>query len=265
MQINSYDFITIDRRSAVSYDFQIKERIKALIIDQTFHYKSVLPQTSLLAKKLSIEEKHVNLAYKQLIFERYVKQDDKGSYIVSFFELTNYFFDRNTAVYDAIIALGLEPSIECVGKRVVTLNQETINKMGFDTNKSNQYFYINRIYKGDNKPIMVLENYLPLYLFPDMPSKFVGNEPLNEYLTKHYDSRAFLSQRKTKAVNLNQTLANLLNERNNAASLQSTNRVYNKHNQLMDYGRSHTISSYYFQNLIEKKEITKHFPSIDYR
>lgn len=263
MQTNSFELITIDRRSSIPYDFQIKERIKALILDQTFYYKSVLPDAALLAEKLNIEEKSIISAYEQLIFERYLKKDQFGKYVVSFFELTNYFFDRNTAVYDAIIALGLEPSIECIEKRVIKLDKSTINMMGFDIKKDNKYFYINRIYKGDNKPIMVLENYLPMYMFPGIDKNFRGNEPLNAYLDKNYNSKAFISKRVTKAVNLNQSLANLLNERNNAASLQSTNKVYNKHNQVIDFGRSHTISSYYFQNLIKRTEISKYFPSIE--
>jgi hypothetical protein len=46
--------------------------------------------------------------------------------------LTNYFFDRNTAIYDAIIALGLTPSIECIEKSVVTLSEQDAHRLGFD-------------------------------------------------------------------------------------------------------------------------------------
>ncbi len=263
MQSNLWDLITIDRRSKTPYDFQIKESIKALILDQTFIYKAVLPDSDFLASKLNIDKKYINSAYEQLIFERYVKKTTTNGYQVSFFELTNYFFERNVAVYDAISDLGMHPSIQCIEKKLVTLSKAEIETMGFDSKKSDKYMYINRIYKGDDKPIMVLENYLPLYMFPNIFEKFRGDEPLNDFLDKFYDNRAAVSRRITKAVNLNQELAKLLNERNNAASLRSTNRVYNRERQLIDYGQSHTISSYYFQSLIDEQEIINFSKEID--
>lgn len=261
MPFNGLDLITIDRRSTVNYDQQIKESIKALILDQTFYYKTTLPEPNQLAKHLNIDPKFPQLAYKQLVLERYIKKSQTDHYSVSYFELTNYFFDRNVAIYDAIIALGLKPSIECVEKKVVHLDKETVVSMGFDLNEGFDYFYINRLYMGDNQPIMILENYLPLTVFPDIDKKFEGNEPLNAYIGSHYGIQPSISKRTTKAVNLTLKLAQLLNERKNAASIQSTNRVYDKRNRLIDFGRSHTISSYYFQALITKEEMISYFPN----
>ena len=39
MRSDRFESISIDRRSSVSYDDQIKESIKALILDQTFYYR----------------------------------------------------------------------------------------------------------------------------------------------------------------------------------------------------------------------------------
>ncbi len=44
MQSNLLEMITIDRRSTVDYDLQLKESIKALILDQSFYYHTVLPK-----------------------------------------------------------------------------------------------------------------------------------------------------------------------------------------------------------------------------
>ncbi|MBN1968791.1 MAG: GntR family transcriptional regulator [Candidatus Delongbacteria bacterium] len=243
----------------MNYDQQIKESIKALILDQTFYYQSKLPKPSKLAKYLNIDQKFVILAYEQLIFEHYIKENEDNTFSVSYFELTNYFFDRNVAIYDAIIALGLTPSIECVEKKVVKLDQQTLNSMGFPDQQNSLFFYLNRLYKGDNQPIIILENYLPLSIFPDIDKNFKGDEPLNAYLDQHYDIRAKVSNRTTQAVNLSAILARYLNERKNAASIRSTNRVYDQNERLIDFGRSHTISSYYFQALITRNEINSYF------
>lgn len=260
MPFNMLDLIAIDRRSTVNYDQQIKESIKALILDQTFYYKNVLPKPAELAKHLNIEPKFSSLAYRQLILERYIKKNEDDTYSVSYFELTNYFFDRNVAIYDAIIALGLTPSIECVEKKVVHLDKSTVQSMGFHEQDGLDFFYINRLYMGDKQPIMILENYLPLAVFPDMDKKFKGNEPLNAYIGEFYGIHPSISKRSTKAVNLSLKLAMLLNERKHAASIQSTNRVYDKHDRLIDFGQSHTISSYYFQALITNDEMKSYFP-----
>ena len=260
MPFNFLDVITIDRRSTVTYDQQIKESIKALILDQTFYYKNKLPQPTVLAKHLNIDNKFPLMAYKQLILERYIKKNQDNIYSVSYFELTNYFFDRNVAIYDAIIALGLTPSIECVEKKVVHLDLATVKAMGFHEAEGLDYFYINRLYMGDKQPIMVLENYLPLIVFPNMDQKFQGNEPLNAYIGEHYGIQPKISKRTTKAANLSLKLSILLNERKNAASIQSTNHVYDKQDRLIDFGQSHTISSYYFQALITKDEMKSYFP-----
>lgn len=261
MQSNLFIYITIDRRSTVVYNEQIKESIKALILDQTFYYKTILPNPRMIATHLNIDYKFAKLAYDQLIQERYIRKIENDEYEVSYFELTNYFFDRNVAIYDAIIALGLTPSIKCVEKKVVNLSVEEQKYMGFDPNENHQYFYINRLYLGNLQPIMILENYLPMQIFPDIDKYFVGDEPLNAYLDQHYNIRAKLSHRTTQAVNLTATLAKYLNERKNASSICSTNRVYDQNKTLIDFGRSHTISSYYFQALISKNDIAEYYIS----
>lgn len=262
MPFNYLELITIDRRSRVSFDIQIKERIKAFILDHTFYYKTSLPTPVELSKYLNIPEKKVEKAYAQLIEERYIKKDSNGVYNVSYFELTNYFFDRNTAVYDAIRTLGLTPSIKCVEKKVITLTKKEIEEIGFDTKKSNKYFYINRLYLGDKQPIMLLENYLPHYIFEGIDQEFVGDEPLDAYIKEKYNLYAKISKRHIKAVNLTKKTANYLNERPNAASIQSTNKVYDQLGRLIDYGCSYTISSYYFQTLVKRNDMVSAYPDM---
>ena len=250
MLSNHIELLTIDRRSTIGYNIQIKENIKALILDRTLYYKTVLPDAKELATHLNIDEKFVVKAYKELTDERYIEQK-KGNTRVSYIELTTYFFERNTSIYDAVITLGLTPSIKCIEKRVLSLDKDTIERMGFDPEQENKYYYINRIYYGDKQPIIILENYLPLYIFKDIDKKFIGDEPLNNYIGENYGFKAHISKRITKAVNLKKEIAVLLNERVNAASLQSTNQVYDNHGRLIDFGQSHSISSYYFQALIK--------------
>ncbi|MCK4552182.1 MAG: GntR family transcriptional regulator [Tenericutes bacterium] len=258
MQSNILDLITIDRRSALEYDTQLKKSIKSLILDKTLYYRTALPTPKDLAEFLIINEKLVKSAYNQLEKERYIHLSKDGQYSVSFFESSNHFFDRNTTIYEVIISLGLEPSIECIEKRIIFLNEETVKQMGFDSDKSNEYLYINRMYFGDNQPIMILENYLPLYIFPNIFEKFNGDDPLYQHLKEYYGVDNITSRRTIKSVNLNQRLADLLNEAKNAPSIQSTNHVYDRFNRLIDYSRSHTISSYYFQTLITREEMEKY-------
>lgn len=260
MQSNLRDLITIDRRSTIHYDIQLKENIKSLILDQTYGYNTKLPSVAKLAKRLNLDEEVVLSSYQMLINERYITLTQDNIFQISFFELTNYFFDRNTAVYDAIKALGLNPSIECLEKKVLKLKKEKIESMGFDSKKGNKFFYINRIYKGDNQPIMLLENYIPLDVFPDIAEKFKGDEPLNDYLIKHYGIRAEISKRITKAVNMPKKVAQLLHERKNAASFHSKNHLYDKYDRLIDFSQSYTICSYYFQALIDREEMNSYFP-----
>jgi DNA-binding GntR family transcriptional regulator len=257
MRSNLMDAIFIDRRSTVSFTEQIKESIKALILDQTFYYQAVLPNPAHLAKHLHIDTKEVQSAYDELVDVRYIKKRANEDYEVAYFELTNYFFYRNVAIYDAIIALGMTPSIQCLEKKVVKLDNQKLLDMGFKTGE--KLLYINRIYKGNDVPIIILENYLPLSVFEDMDKRFIGTEPLNAYMQKEYGIYAKLSNRVTKAVNLTVSLALLLGERKHAASIQSTNKVYDQHDRLIDYGQSHTTSSYYFQALVSRDEMITYF------
>ena len=208
MRSDRFESISIDRRSSVSYDDQIKESIKALILDQTFYYQALLPTPQQLAKLLHVETELTEKAYKKLVKENYIKYIDPKGYVVAYFELTNYFFYRNIAIYDAISALGLSPSIECIEKKVVQLTDAELQSMGFSTGE--KLFYINRIYKGNDKPIIILENYIPLSIFKDMDKKFTGNEPLNAYMDKEYNLKAKLSFRVKKQsiyhLNLHQYL-----------------------------------------------------------
>ena len=257
MRSNLIEAISIDRRSAVSFTEQIKESIKALILDQTFYYQAVLPNPAHLAKHLHIETKEVQSAYDELVDVRYIKRRANEDYEVAYFELTNYFFYRNVAIYDAIIALGMTPSIQCLEKKVVKLDNQKLLDMGFKSGE--KLLYINRIYKGNDVPIIILENYLPLSVFEDMDKRFIGTEPLNAYMQKEYGIYAKLSNRVTKAVNLTASLALLLGERKHSASIQSTNKVYDQHDRLIDYGQSHTTSNYYFQALVSREEMITYY------
>lgn len=243
----AFDLITIDRRSKKPFDVQIKESIKALILDQTFYYQDLLPSRETLALSLNIDLNTVDAAYKHLIKENHIKKTDLG-YEVSYLELTNYFFDRNTAIYDAIIALGLTPSIECVKREIVELSKKEAESLGFKD--SRKFLYINRIYKGNQRPLIILENYLPLDIFPDIDQKLKGFEPLNAFLFETYGLYAMESHRVTKAVNLSKVISNYLNEEVGSPSISSTNHVYDQYKRLIDYGKSHSISSYYFQSII---------------
>lgn len=262
MPLNLLELITIDRRSTIHFNIQLKENIKSLILDQTFYYHTKLPSPSELSKNLGVEEKVVLSAYSLLIKEGFIKKTASDeAYEVSFFELNNYFFKRNVAVYDAIIALGLEPSIRCLDKKTVTLKRSVMESMGFGAEKSNKFFYINRVYSGNQQPIMILENYLPLSVFPEICDNFKEDETLDSYIGNYFDLKEVLSKRIVKAVNLNQKIANILNERKNSASLQSTNHMYDNQNRLIAYGRSHTIGSYYFQALITKDMMHADYPN----
>jgi len=78
MRSNLIEAISIDRRSAVSFTEQIKESIKALILDQTFYYQAVLPNPAHLAKHLHIETKEVQSAYDELVDVRYIRDISKS-------------------------------------------------------------------------------------------------------------------------------------------------------------------------------------------
>ena len=261
MQANLLDVITIDRRSSTPFDEQIKDRIKASILDQTLYYQTALPSIKEVAKTLGIKESKVKKTYDSLEDEGFIRKID-GEYSVIYFELTDYFFDRNTAIYDAIKTFGLEPSIRCLTREVVHLEDGKIRSMGFDPKECKDFFHIKRIYSGNDQPIMVLENYLPITIFPDINEAFVGTEPLNAFLRGHYGIEAQVSERVTKAVNIDKNMAKLLNERVNAASIQSTNHIYDKIGRLIDYGRSHSARSYYFQLLSTRQDMEDGCPSI---
>lgn len=243
----AFELISIDRREKRPYDLQIRDRIKALILDQTFYYQDILPDPLELAASLSIDQELTLQAYKQLSKESFIKKTEKG-YEITYLELTNYFFDRNVAIYDAIIALGLTPSIECVSKKVVTLSDDAARRFGFETART--FLYINRIYKGNQRPLIILENYLPMNIFPDIDKALTGVEPLNAFIFEHYGLYAKDSHRVTKAVNLPERIAKHLNEPTGSPSISSTNHVYDQYKRLIDYGQSHSTSSYYFQSII---------------
>ncbi|HAX02487.1 MAG: hypothetical protein A2Y45_04320 [Tenericutes bacterium GWC2_34_14] len=245
-----YELISIDRREKRPYDLQIRDRIKALILDQTFYYQDILPDPLDLAVSLSIDKELTLQAYKHLVKDSFIKKTENG-YEIAYLELTNYFFDRNVAIYDAIIALGLTPSIECVSKKVIVLSDEIARSYGFDTERS--FLYINRIYKGNQRPLIILENYIPMSIFPKIDQLLTGVEPLNAFIYEHYGLYAKDSHRVTKAVNLPKDIAKYLNEPEGSPSISSTNHVYDQHQRLIDYGQSHSTSSYYFQSIIPIK------------
>ena len=80
MRSDRFESISIDRRSSVSYDDQIKESIKALILDQTFYYQALLPTPQQLAKLLHVETELTEKAYKKLVKEGRVSFSQENSY-----------------------------------------------------------------------------------------------------------------------------------------------------------------------------------------
>jgi DNA-binding GntR family transcriptional regulator len=252
MNIQKFSHIRIDRRSSLPLYLQLSNAIKSLIVDRVFHYQEPLPTIDEVASLFEVDQDVVDKSYQQLVFENYVIFND-GSYLAYQYDLTANFITELIKLYDAIKMMGLTPSVKTLAQTIVKVDQKFHQKSKFK--KGESLLYIRRIYYGNETPLIVLDTYIPLELFPNIETILTDEKPIYDVFAINYHRFVSQSKRLLAVVNLPKDLSSIFKVRTGTAGYFVTSLTYDQHHQQVDYTEGWSSNNYVFQTEVNLQEV----------
>lgn len=244
MRNEFFNHIKIDRRASLSFDLQLANQIKTAILDRKFLFREIMPTSVELSAQYQIPLKDVEQAYNILLKENYLIKDI-DVYYANQFDLTAGFFKQIVRIYDAIIELGLTPSIEVLDKKKITIDESLSQKSSF--NLGEQVFYFRRVYFGNGQPLIVYDGYLPLNRFNDIDHLLPDDAPVYRFLEDHYQEVIIASKRTISVSNLDKHLASLFKVMPNTAGYHVHAHAYNKKLECIEHSEAWSSHNYVFE------------------
>ncbi len=210
------NYLTINKRSAVPLFIQIKEGILAAIHSEQLLPHDKLPTEAELCELFGISRPVVRQAYKELINEGYIiRQKGRGTFVKEaetkscfFKELSNFNLD--------MISRGLTPSTDVLTCEVMPY-QKSINDL-LELTSDSPVLHLSRLRKGNNTPMVLVDSYIPLDLFPGLENANFKDRSLYDMFDSEYGIPVFEAHRLVDAIIVDDNTANLLEVRRKTAA-----------------------------------------------
>jgi len=252
MNIQKFSNIRIDRRSSLPIYLQLSNAIKSLIVDRVFHYQEPLPAIDDVATLFELETSVVKKSYQQLVSDNYVILNE-GIYKAYQYDLTTNFITELIKLYDAIQMMGLTPSMKTFIQTIIKVDQKFHEKSHFK--KGESLLYMRRVYYGNETPLIVLDTYIPLELFPNIETILTDEKPIYDVFAHDYHRFVSQSKRLLAVVNLPKDLASIFNVRTGTAGYFVTSVTTDQNHKQVDYTEGWSSNNYVFQIEVNLQEV----------
>lgn len=238
------NYIRINKFSKVPLYVQLYDSIKAAIQSGQLKDKDKLPPEEVLAETFNISRPVIRQAYRALHEEGLIDRfQGRGSYVSKKMEFSNIFFKQT--FNEEVIAKGFTPSSLIIS--IDTIEHDDLPPFHFTLPNQKSYYTLKRVRKADNTPLFYEIFYLPTQLFPEL-SKHVSNEfSITKLIRDDYGYQNLQSECLISAVNLDDSLSQLLEVESESAAIKFDIIHYNQNNEIIFFkisyfpGERHSI------------------------
>jgi GntR family transcriptional regulator len=243
--MNLFELISIDKRQNTSLRVQFMNKLRLAIYDYALPENMILPTSQEISKHLLLSKEDVEHALNTLEQEGLLGFTKKNQYFISHKKQTNEFIAKAFLLFQYIKKLGLVPSIETLEQRLILADEKLAKKMNVSI--GDKIMFLKRIYYGDKKPMVLIESYLCIALFPNAETMIFTNQPHFEVLTKLNEIEPYRSVRENRVISLNAFQAKALKDMEGAPCHQVEVWTYEKGGRLTDYNSATLPSSDVFE------------------
>ena len=172
----------LDQNSSIPLYEQLKNDIKRDIKEGVFPAGSRMPSEDELGEKYSVSRITVRRAVKELCDEDYlIKKQGKGTFVLDNASIP---VTVSQGFHDVWEKKGKKVTVDIVENKVIKLEGEYRDLLNLRVD--DEVFFIKRVLKADEKPMMIDIAYIPLKLYPNFQKLMETEDSIYRLLKKRY-------------------------------------------------------------------------------
>jgi len=179
--------ITVDRESAVPYYHQVKEAVRALIIDGKLKPGDMLPSEFSLSDQLGISRLVVHRAFRELVTEGLlIRKRAKGTFVSPPIKRGYTVVGPLLSMTESMAKDGLRPQNQILVQEVIPARGTVKVELRLSEGAGVVHLYNLRLVGG--LPLAIEDMYFPAERFPALADMDLNNRSVYVTLEKLYDS-----------------------------------------------------------------------------
>ena|SRR5690554_2005531 len=188
----------LDKKNPVPLYYQLKEEIKKKILSGELKPGDSLPSEHDYMNRYNISRSTVRQALASLKNEGCIRMvRGKGTFVNK--PIENLFLGNLLGFSQQMKKQGLPFSGKVLKKEIIKGSSEVSERLEIKPNEN--VFYLKRLRFVKNKPVIIAENFLPMYLYPGIDELEFENKSLYEILDKDYEIIPYRAIRNFKPQN----------------------------------------------------------------
>ncbi len=201
------NYIRINKFSKTPLYIQLYDSIKAAIHNGQLKDKDKLPPEEVLAETFNISRPVIRQAYRALHEEGLIERfQGRGSFVRKKIEFSNIFFKQT--FNEEVLAKGFQPSSQIISIDII--DHDDLPPFHFPLPDYKSYYIFKRIRKADDIPLFYEIFYLPIHLFKDLAVHISNEFSITRLIRDIYGYENLKSECLVSAVNLDDSIAQLL-------------------------------------------------------
>jgi GntR family transcriptional regulator len=221
--------ITLDRRSKTPLSQQLEIDLRLKMIRGELQPGAVLPTEKSLSAELGISSEEVLKAYEALENGNHLAKKN-STWVVSFGKVSRIIFEKFTSLVDIIKLAGSTPRIKTL---LVNKDFKVSKDIGVEM-PLGKILYARRLYYGNDKPMVLVDCYFPLDLFPGFDEILRADEPYYDLFKSRFNLEFSRSERTIEALNLKKKEAEIFEVPVGSAYSYSIVKTYDTLNRLIE-------------------------------
>ncbi len=229
--------IFLNKTSALPLYEQLRKGILDCILNGQFPAGSKLPTEEELCEMYDISRPVARQAYSALIEAGYIeRQRGKGTFVKTP-DNRGRFIDKQMSFAQEMGALGLEHRTVLVRAEWLPYDEQLFSQLGM--NENDRCYHIVRMRYVQGKPFVLVENYVPESIFPEIDKYDFAKRSLYGVLNEEYNTHIVRSHRSMAATLATEEIASSLEIKTGAAVMYVKNLVYDESDRPIDLSKEY--------------------------
>ncbi|MCD6450370.1 MAG: GntR family transcriptional regulator [Thermotogaceae bacterium] len=202
------DRVLIDKKSPVPLFFQIAEKIKKMIMEGKIKPGDKLPPEEELCRIFDVSRTTIRNAMNQLVIEGIlIRKKGKGTFVAKP-KLDLTFANKFIGFGEDLLKRGVKLDNIVLSKRIISAPEQIAERLHIRA--GDRVFYLKRLRKVEENPILIVKSYLPYELYPGIEKVDFSKELLYPTLRKKYGITISCVKRTFEPIVLGEYEAKLL-------------------------------------------------------
>lgn len=229
--------IQLNKNSLVPLHEQLRKCLQDAITTGKLKEKTKMPTEEELCTRFDVSRPVVRQAYNRLIQDGYVERmRGRGTFVRST-NFRNRFIDKQVRFADEMSACNRPYRTKMLRQEWIDYTPELFSKMELD--QKDRCFHITRIRYVDEKPYVLVENYVPESLCPGLERYNFEEDSLYDTLKSVYGESVLSAHRTIKAKTADEEFARLFGVPLGSPVLYVQNVSFDQMGRPVDYSKEY--------------------------